>query len=185
MLLMTKMSVSPSLPKAHHLEAPDKDKIKTAYKNHHWKNWTPRLTHSFKSRDQSQIYMRQTLNQAVSRVLTQDYLASQREEKSLILQTRELKPTHWAMEPSAPILSLSPRNASGKECIPSSRRFKESTLEDWMVLKLFGSWNSDILSEKHAWACITKKPDCQQDQHTNSKRDIIVPLLKKWTCRNS
>ena len=29
MLLMTKMSVSPSLPKAHHLEAPNKDKIKS------------------------------------------------------------------------------------------------------------------------------------------------------------
>ena len=185
MLLMTKMSVSPSLPKAHQLEALNKDKIKTAYKNHHWKSWTPRLTHSFISRDQFQTYMRQTLNQAVSRVLTQDYLASQREEKSLILRTRELKPTHWAMEPSAPILNLSPRNASSKECIPSSRRFKESTLEDWMVLKPFRYWNSDILNEKHAWACITKKPDSQQDQHTNSKRDIIVPLLKKWTCRNS
>lgn len=81
------------------------------------------------------------------------------------------------MEPSAPILNLSPRNVSSKGCIPSLR-FKESALEDWMVLKPFGYWNSDVLNEKHAWACITKKPDCQQDQKINSKRDIIVLLLK-------
>lgn len=154
-MLLTKMSVSPSLPKAYHSEAPNKEKIKTAYKSHHWKSWTPRLTHSFVSRDHSQTYMRQTLNQAVSRVLTQDHLALQREEKIVVLRTRELKPTYWAMEPSAPILNLSPRNVSSKECIPSLR-FKESALEEWMVLKPFGYWNSDILNEKHAWACITR-----------------------------